>query len=438
MPLLRWRVAESVTRSVGVGLFVLGCLAGLAVAAAVPRFDGTFLGDDGDVITLEQGTDGTVTGRIASDGMTLPLLGVLGDGGASGLVEIAGTHLGFVMEFDGDELVVHIVPFDAHGRPQIDRAQAFRFVRADEPTAPAPPAPERHAEMPLPRDVAFEPGVSYRAGTSLAAPATGLSFTVPSGFEATYDAVLGAWYLKMAGVEDAAVMVLSFSVGDRDRLATSLVDVVSAEGDAVLRAAPTDDGTTLAASLIVTPHEHGERFVVELVATRGAAGNVAALLAIGAPRHEGVLRTASAGLSAGWRLDPPLDDPGAARLRAVLAGTDLELVGTGASHFSGGYTAYTSYSQNSTATYTFCSSGEYDFAFSDVAIFSTEHGTIRSGSEDAHRGAWAIATGAARETFLVLVAADGRYLIEPLDALGDGRVAISEGVFEARQSSRCR
>jgi hypothetical protein len=106
-----------------------------AVSISAQSYTGTFAAPNQQggqtVITMNQATNGQVTGTITGNGNSFQIEGVLEDGSVVGAMTGPQGGLWFEAELDEGELYLTLVEPDANGQPNYGTATTLVFARAD-------------------------------------------------------------------------------------------------------------------------------------------------------------------------------------------------------------------------------------------------------------------------------------------------------------------
>ena len=114
------------------GRIVVLALLGTPSAVQAQEYTGTYvISGQGETITLtlQQDVSGSVSGRLAGNGIVADLRGAREDPGISGTATAGGETYGFVAQLESDYLYLKLFPFDYAGNPLYDNAQTLVFSR---------------------------------------------------------------------------------------------------------------------------------------------------------------------------------------------------------------------------------------------------------------------------------------------------------------------
>ncbi len=400
--------------------------------AAAQDFSGRFVGGDGDVLIIKQDVAGNLGGEVVSDGISLSLQGEVDAGVGYGLLLLPNEMmLGFLLIQQGaDKLTLQIMPFDAQGQPRPSEAESYDFVRESADVNPLTPTPANPLAGAAQTGTLIVANQRYTAGTRLTSAVTGLTFEVPTGFQAEVQAG-GIQLLTPDGTGFGLTAVAQL---DAVAEAVMLVNNLLEDSSWQLLTAPEQSADRLRVSLFGS--DNGQTLVLLLLARQSPAGNGVLLVGGGPRSQEQLFQQAVNSFEASLQLTAPQGDSSLQAWRTTLAGRDFNLIGT-ASEFAGSGLGQRSLSSRSEESYTFCSDGRYTYHYQDFTSFAAGEFSAVTEDSDSHQGSWRITQGAVGEPYLTLQASDGRRFTQALTSEAGGMV-IGSGRFAMQPSQVCR
>jgi len=261
--------------------------------------------------------------------------------------------------------------------------------------------------------------VTWTAGTAIRSPWSGVTITVPQGFQAMVsDEAQG---IVMRDEAQRLIGVWAVSQGTPEDLADAVGEILGGLGiQAQLTAQPDARGDLTIARFSASTSGGMGSLVAAL--RRGPAGNALVVASLGAADADGLER-----LAAGVAGDATMGPPEAAGWRERAAG--LRLTTSGTDHLSSrGGVGDGRYNSRTTATLTLCRDGRYGYASESSSIVSVDGaGSMESNSRDAHEGGWSLLADILGRAFLALQASDGREFLWMVEETEDGAVVNGAG-----------
>jgi len=261
-------------------------------------------------------------------------------------------------------------------------------------------------------------------------PWVGVSFQVPEGFTGGYDADAGAVILKDAR-QETMIAMYGASEGDLDTIGELAVEAVRELGiNLVPRSVDRPDPATLDATFTAWVDNQPRRVIGSV--RQGGYGAVVAILALGGPGQEGMLKTAVDGIgnSLQW------SQPQVQGWREKLAGKVLYRSGgdsTGRTGSDGGY----SYASSSKTQIDLCSNGQYGLQSESESFLSTPGASMPSTSRTVHYGHWWLVADLGGAAYLYLETGEGQYYLWPVLETAEG-ANVNGLEYGVSISQRCR
>ncbi len=251
-------------------------------------------------------------------------------------------------------------------------------------------------------DETLQAGRIYEAGVRISSPWTGVTFTVPPGYQGYYEPA-GKSFVMESATENRIAGIYAFSEAPLEAMGDVVVTLIQQQG---IQLTPThleqpDETSVRARFFAVT--EEGVASVVASVEA-GQHGNAVAIAMLGAQgtdtemeaRVEALLETVT------------LVQPDVPDWRTLLAGKALTTSGTDSEYSPGGAGGGGSYASGTKAQMDFCGDGSYAFYTESESYFSIDGVSAQNTSSDAHSGVWSMVADLAGEVTLVLESTDGR------------------------------
>lgn len=271
---------------------------------------------------------------------------------------------------------------------------------------------------------AAAPNTPYRAGATVQSAATGISFTVPTGFQ-------GAWDSDASGIvlQDGSGKMLAVwgvSDGTVEGVADEVGSVLTQLGlQLAPHGAPTESNGLTTATFRVQS-QAGAGFLAAAL-RKGPSGAVVAVAALGA--EEASLASLSQEVARGATFGTVQ----AAQWASRAAG--LRFQGrSGSSNSSSGGVGSGSYASQTDITLVLCRSGEYQLQSRSESYFSLDGMSASSSASgsgsDAHQGRWMLVGDLIGRAFLVLESTDDRYFVWSVQENAQG-VAINGTQYSA-------
>jgi hypothetical protein len=373
----------------------------LTTLASAQEYSGTYVAqaDASLILTLTQGTGGTLSGHLAGPNGQLQLDGVAMAEGIGGVIYTSEGNIAFEGYLQGDVLSLYLIEFGPNMEPIMESVVELIMLRQarDERATPAPgpddgepasglaPTPLRASAL---TGTPLAPGQQYASGTLLLSREAGASFVVPEGFVAVTAEGLPHPVLQDHARSAFALvgMQSGFSV---NQLQTTLLEEQAIEEDALHPVgAPVVQGAQF------VQRYAGAQAASYLGVVLGEAGNGVQVFLYGPLHEEAYLRSTLDALLASVRLGIPVPSAEVQRWRQELPGMMLKWLTS-----SDGVTA--------SRVYHLCSDGSYRYEFTYVLQVAVPGVTGGQTEHDVHQGRWRMEAGGVGPV-LVLDVSDGR------------------------------
>jgi hypothetical protein len=256
------------------------------------------------------------------------------------------------------------------------------------------------------------PGTPYRAGTIVTSAATGISFTVPDGFEGAWDD--DAQGIVLSNGAGLTIGIWGVSAGTIDGVADEIGGLLASIGlQLTLAEEPRRGDLTTALFHAQSAQERGYLVAAMRQAPSGA------ILAVGVlGADQGILRSTGEALARGAHFG----DAEAAQWAARAAGLHLAGRDGGSTSSRGGVGDAYNVSRTE-AELTLCRSQEYSYQSRSTSSMSVAGvGDAESNSSDAHRGQWSLLGDLVGRALLSLESTDGRSFLWSVEETENGAV----------------